>query len=128
MQQQNGSATSDTFNNLGLPQKHAKWKMLNTKYYVSCDSIYMKLLEKAKAIEISCFLETGIGTGMDWKQAWRTLWGAKDVCVLKLDACTTSYICYTIYQMVELEWMSFWYENDQLRKLLTILRVKKGKV
>lgn len=49
--------------------------MLNTKYYVSCDSSYMKFLEKAKAIEISCFLGTGIGTGMDWKQAWRTLWG-----------------------------------------------------
>ena len=126
MQQQNGLAT-DTFNNLGLPQKHAKWKMLNTKYHVSCDSIYMKFLEKAKAIEISCFLETRIGTGMDWKQAWRTLWWGEG-CVLKLDACTTSYICYTIYQTVELEWMSFWCENDQLRKLLTILRVKKGKV
>lgn len=124
MQQQSGLATDTS----KQPRLASKTLSLNercqTKYYVSCDSIYKKFLEKEKAIEIGCFLGTGVGAGMDWTQVWRTPGG--EGCVLKLPACTTSYICYTIYQTAELGWMSFGMENNQLRKLL-ILRVKKGK-
>lgn len=65
--------------------------MLNTKYYVSCDSIYVKFLEKAEAIETGCFLGTGIGAGRT-EHRHGELWG--EGCVLGLQACTASYIRY----------------------------------